>query len=174
MPPVTPTSYEAKAVANGIAMLSRSATFQTLVGLATPTLALGRIIESWGGNPARTSSRAQATATNGENFTLAAPFAIVHQSEMTTELAGVASYDYTGTISIRLHLARQSGSEAAPDTFVRGRNVLGNIRAELEALFGSDGCLANGAIRSEGPFLPEETGAEGDDLTAELFIDWFA
>lgn len=174
MPPVTPTSYEALVVANAITMLATSATFQALVGVATAALARGRIIESWGGNPGRTGGRTQATASNGEAFTLAAPFAIVHQAEMTPELAGVASFDYSGTVTIRLHLVRQSAGETAPDTFVRGRNVMGAIRAEVEALFGSSGCLASGTVRSEGPFLPDETGAEGDDLTAELFIDWFA
>jgi hypothetical protein len=133
---VTADSYEAKAVDLAITMLANSTTFQTLVGAANATAAKAKIIESWGGNPGRTGGKGKATATDGTQFTINPPFAVVHQSEIDTELGGVASIDYSGSIGIELHLARVTATDSPPETFRRGRNTLGFIRAELLALFG--------------------------------------
>lgn len=172
--PVTADSYEAQAVERGIAMLANSSTFQALVGAANATQAKAKIIESWGGNPGRTGGKGKATATDGTQFTLTAPFAVVHQSELDTELGGVASIDYAGSIGIALHLARVTSTDSPPETFRRGRNTIGAIRAELQALFGGANYLATGTARSAGPTLPEDSGADGAELIGEIILDWTA
>ncbi len=172
--PVTPDSYEAAAVAFGIAMLANSATFQALLGVGTAALAKAKIIESWGGTAGLTGGKGRATATDNTQFALAPPYAIVHQATMDPELIGIAVYEYTGTIAIELHLPRRTGSDTPPETFRRGRNTMGLIAAEIRAQFGAAGCLATGTCRSEGPSMPEQSGAEGDEQIADLFIEWTA
>lgn len=172
--PVTPSSYEALTVAAAITMLASSTTFQTLVGAVSVATAKAKIIESWGGNPGRTGGKGKATATDGTQFVMAPPYALVHQSEMSSSIGGISSYDYSGNVAIEIHLARVSGNEAPPDTFVRGRNTMGAIRSEMQALFGATNCLATGSVDSAGPTLPEDSGADGAELIADLSIEWIA
>ena len=172
--PVTADSYEAKVVEFAITMLAGSATFRALVGAATPALAKAFIIESWGGNPPNTGGRGKFTATENSQKTFAPPFALVHASEMDTELAGTTSYDYSGTVAIEIHMPRQTGSDTPPETFRRGRNTMGAIRDEIAAQFGATNCLATGSTSSAGPTLPDQTAADGNALIGDITINWQA
>ncbi len=166
------TSYKATATQAGITMLAGSATFQTLVGAASATLAKAKIVEEWGGTPVLAGGQGKAVASDLSAFTATPPFAILRNAELITERIGVGIIAYRGTISLLLLQARRLTGETAPETLRRAANIADAIRAEIQAQFGTSGCFAEGACSIHGPGLPDETGADADAIEAIITIDF--
>lgn len=167
------TSYDAIAMSNAITMLAGSATFRTLLGAtlgASAITAKARIIESWGGNPPQAGAARSAKATDGTSFALVPPFAHIHVPSIPSDRIAVATYEYRFDVRIVVLMPRLVGSETPAETFRRGRNVLGGIRADIEDQFGDTGCFAVGSVNTEGPELPHEASADGDSLVGSIIV----
>lgn len=171
----TSTSYEAQALDLGVAHLINSASFQALLGVTSAAAARRRVIETDGGIPADhnpADGDPQATAGDDSVFTLEPPFAIAAEATDPPEEAGTGVYTRRGKVVLTLALPRRLPGETAPQAQRRGRNVLGGIRADCEAQFGAAGRLATGTAAAEGPFLPDEIGAERDALFGIITLTW--
>lgn len=173
--PVSPTSYSALATQCGVAMLAASTTFQTLVGAANSTAALSWIIESFGGNPRANNAQDKATATDGTLFATTSPHGIVHLRTFNRTLAGVGYWNSEGTTEIAIYQARFLTGEKPPEQLRRARNVLDGIRADIDALFGTQSTYyATGNTSEEGPGFPDDTGADAGLSLGVLLINWYA
>lgn len=168
---VTYDSYEAAVVGYAIAMLCGSATFRTLVGAANPTAAQARVIEFDGGNPYEVG-QAQARAADGSTFTVAPPYAQVaatdFSSDDTTALGWVRR---NGTVEIAITFPPVANDTPA-ERVRRTLNLLGLIRAEIEAQFGTAGKLALGFVGTQLMPLPDDTGALRGTTAGKLTITW--
>lgn len=170
--PVSYDSYEAKAVERVIAMLADSATFRTLVAAATAAAAKQRIVESWGGEPRDAAGDERAVACDGTAFAAVPPFAHVHCAELTPTLEGIGVYSYAGTVMIGLAMPRRAALETPGEAMRRGRNVLGAIRLELTTMLGGSTYLATATISTQGPEVPDDTGADRDAIFGTITIDF--
>jgi hypothetical protein len=166
------SGYRGSALQAGITMLAACASFRTLVGAATPTLAKAKIVEEWGGTPALAGGQGKAYACDGSSFTATPPFAHLHVPPIDRELDGVGVYRYRGKCVISLIQARLLTGETPPEQLRRASNVAEAILGELAAQFGSSGCFATGTVNLDGPGLPDETGADRDAIEAVLTIDF--
>ncbi|MES2340003.1 MAG: hypothetical protein V4537_18065 [Pseudomonadota bacterium] len=164
------TSYKASATFAALTMLSGSATFRTLVGAATPTLALAKIVEEWGGTPKLAGGEGKAIASDNSAFTATPPYAIVRVPEIQTELIGVGFYRYHGEVDILVFQARKLTGETPPESMRRATNIADAIRDEITAQFGATSCFATGSCSIIGPGLPDDAGADADALQAHLTI----
>lgn len=165
------TSYEAAVVGYAIAMLCGSATFRTLVGAADATAALGRVIEFDGGDPAEAGD-GKAIAANGVAFTIAPPYAQVASMSFPTDdeqATGWTKRD--GAVSIAIVLAPTAGHKA-PERPRNALNILGAIRDEIDAQFGTTGKLARGHADLELKPLPDGAGASRGTMSGLLTIHW--
>lgn len=170
--PVTATSYKALATQAGITMLAGSATFRTLVGAATATLAKAKIVEEWGGTPALAGGQAKAYASDLSAFTPAPPYAIARCIELITAREGVGIIRYRGSIGLLILQARRVSTETPPESLRRATNVADAIRDEIQAQFAAAGCFAEGVAGINGPTLPDESSADGDGIASEITIDF--
>lgn len=168
---VTYDSYEAAVVGYAIEMLAGSATFRTLVGAATPTLAKARIIEFDGGDP-YVVGQANAKAADGSTFTIAPPWAQVASTEFisddTTALGWIRR---SGQVEIAVTMPTVAGDTPA-ERVRRSLNILGGIRADIEAQFGTAGKLALGYVTTTALPLPDDTGALRGTTAGKLTISW--
>ncbi len=164
------TSYKASATFAALTMLSGSTTFRTLVGAASPTLALAKIVEEWGGTPKLAGGQGKAIAADNSAFTATPPYGIVRVPEIQTELIGVGFYRYHGEVEILLFQARKLTSETPPESMRRASNIADAIRDEINAQFGATSCFATGSCSIIGPGLPDDAGADADSIQAHLTI----
>jgi hypothetical protein len=172
--PTTYDSYESKVIEYALAMLINSAQFRLMVGAATPTDAKSFVVESWGGDPGRTTGKNKFIASDNAQKNAVPPYALITENNIDPQLNGISSIDYNGQVVIQLVMPRKLTGETPPESMRRARNVLGIIRDEIQAQFGTTGRLATGAAISAGPFIPEDSGADGDALLAEILINWQA
>lgn len=166
------TSLDAAAVGEAIAALSESAAFRALVGAATPTAALARIIESDGG--ADPDGDECALAVDGTRIELRVgevqvAHAAVHQTRTASEPIAMGCLRYSGDVTIDLVMPSQSGDTPA-EGFRRARNRTGSIRDELWQAARSRFCTVN--VDVDGPALEPTTGARGDCYGATLTLHW--
>lgn len=164
------TSYKASATLAAITMVAGSSTFRTLVSAATPTLALAKIVEEWGGTPKLAGGKDKAIASDNSAFTSSPPFAIVRLPSLDVERIGVAVYRYHGVVDVVLIMPRFATGETPPESLRRATNTADGIRADILAQFGTTGCFAVGTCEIVGPGLADETGADHDALQALLTI----
>ncbi len=169
---VSYTSYKASATLAAITMVAGSATFRTLVSAATPTLALAKIVEEWGGTPKLAGGREKAIASDNSAFTATPPYAIVHLPSLDVERIGIAVYRYHGSVDVVLIMPRRVSTETPPESMRRATNTADAIRDEILAQFGTTGCFAVGTCEIIGPGLADETGADSDALQALLTISF--
>jgi hypothetical protein len=153
-----------------ITMLAGSATFRTLVGAATPTLALAKIVEEWGGTPKLAGGQGKAIACDNSAFTATPPYAIVRVPEIQTELIGVGFYRYHGEVGILIFQARKLTGETPPESMRRAANIADGDPRRDPAQFGATGCFATASCSIIGPGLPDDAGADADALQAHLTI----
>ena len=168
---VTYDSYEAAVVGYSIDMLCGSATWRTIVAAATPALAKARVIEFDGGDPYEVGQN-QAKAADGSTFTVAPPYAQVattaFDADDTTALGWVKR---SGQVEIAITFAPVAGDTPA-ERVRRTLNLLGQIRAEIEAQFGTAGKLALGYVTTQLMPLPDDTGALRGTTAGKLTIHW--
>lgn len=165
------TSYEAAVIGYAIAMVCGSATFRTLVGAADATAALGRVIEFDGGDAAEAGSD-KAIAANGTPFTIAPPYAQVASMVFPTD--DEQATDWTkrdGTVLVAIVIPPTTGHKA-PERPRNALNILGTIRAEIEAQFGQAGKLARGKAELEMKPLPDGAGAARGTTSGIITITW--
>lgn len=173
--PVVVVSYEQQTLLNIITQLSSSATFQTLVGVGAAADAQAFIVDKWGGTPDRNSDQQDsAVAITGTQFPTVPPFAIVNTDPMDSEIAGVGVFGRKGTTEIALYQQRTLTGETPPQTLARWRNTHGNIRSDMEQLFGTTGCMANGAISGEPPVFLSDIGVDQQAIFSVLKLSWWA
>lgn len=169
------TSYEALVIQCVITMLSNSATFRSLCGAANQTAALGFIIEGDGGDDVECSGQDRSIATNNATLNRATATAWAHVADRPTdhpsEQLAFSVWRRQGVIAVRLWL-RRVGTDTPPERLRRVLNAVGSVRADLEAQFGSAGCLPAGAIDSRVDSLPDEASATRGLACATLTIHW--
>jgi hypothetical protein len=132
------------------------------------------VIELDGGTPGRAAGQGSAITTANTTLKLVPPYAIVGAEPLDEQLAGIRSSDYSGPAVIDLRLPRKIGAETPPESLRRGKNTIGAIRAQCAARYGSSGCLGTGTATSEGPFLPDETGSQAEEMTGGITLNWSA
>lgn len=168
---VTYDSYEAAVVGYAIDMLCGAATFRTLVGAANPTAAKARVIEFDGGDP-YIVGQAQAKAADGSTFTVAPPYAQVASTDFSSDdTTAMGWVRRNGAVEIALTFAPVAGDTPA-ERVRRSLNLLGQIRAEIEAQFGTAGKLALGYVSTQLLPLPDDTGALRGTTAGKLTITW--
>ena len=169
-------SYEANALACAVNMLALSPTFQSLlVPGANPQ---SSIVESWGGTIDYTQGQVDtANTTNGQTVSTVGVHAVVHEPEMQDEFAGPGAWHHRGTVRIRIYQLRSMPTDTcAADVLRRGRNVLSGIRWDINQCFGSVPLtvFAQGECKSDGPYLPDESGADAWAIIGDLLLAWWA
>ena len=170
---VSAESYESAAIQIACTMLAACARFQDRSGAATPTLALGKIVESYSGNSAHNGGAlGTGTASNGEPLDLNVPFyAIVGLPDGVQSSAGGVAYDDRDfAIGIRLVHHRTMDGETAPDGSRRVLNDAGMIRQQLEAQRGGPPAFLDYEVSSSGLFIDEDGGVHRDHIITELTI----
>jgi hypothetical protein len=175
--PVTADSYEAKVMERALFMLCSCASFRSAIGAATAELAKAYVIESWGGDAKRHQNVAKMTFADGVSRALPETYAIIDMAEdgLDTEEVGVSSDDYRGTVMMTIYVPRKVGTETAPESMRRARNLQGAIRSEYRAQFGADNCLARHSRFSAPAVLPPDAeGPEADLIQIPLDFDWYA
>ena len=174
--PTQANAYEAAVLRNTVNMLALSPTFQSLLPPAADPKSY--IIESWGGTIDWTAGQVNmANTTNGQTVSTLGVHAIVHEPTMDDEFAGPGFWHHRGTVTIILHQLRAAATDqTAPDVLRRGRNIQSAIRHEINALFGSvpETVLAQGECKSDGPYLPDESGVDAPLMIGKLSITWWA
>ncbi len=170
---VTPTSYQALAVANALTMLARSATLQAAASVGSEASARGVIINSHGGAPPASGGIGKALASDGSTIDLeTGVYAEIGLGSLVPTIAGVGYWDRDGNIGIRIVIPRVLPGESPADNATRAHNVIGGICADIEALFGADGCLAQGAAEPAGIDLSDETGADQNHTTGYISVSF--
>lgn len=168
-------SYEQQTLLNAVTHLSSSTTFQTLVGAGSAVAAQAFIIDSWGGMPASNADEQdQSINVTGTNLPTVPPFAILKTDPMESELVGVGVFNRKGVIIIALYQVRTMSGETPPQSLARWRTAHGNVRSDLEQLFGSDGCMASGQIDGDGPVFLSDIGVDQQAIYSELKLSWWA
>lgn len=159
-------SYEAQVVAAAIAMLAASSTWQTWIGAADATAARGRIVETWTGIAELLQEDGTATAVDGTTFDAldGTPWAIVSAPGLAVDDIGVDTVAMSYTVAAAI-MWQPSADHTPGERYRAGRNQIGAIRDDIQALFGSAGMLALGAVSSEGP-----TASDLDDVAEAMLI----
>lgn len=169
----TRTSYLAKVLGNAITMLSKSATWQTLLAVATEAEALSRIVENWGGTIIQVG-QGSAKATDGTLFAVVPPYAIAAASEMPSDYGGVGAFDRSGTVTLEIVVPGLQADETPAELSCRAFNTIDQIREEIEGVAGQDGCLATFTADTVLQPLPDDTGANLDAVIGYIVINWRA
>ena len=165
------TSYESAAIGFAIAMLTGSATFQSLVGATTATAALARVVEFDGGDPKEVGST-KAIAADGSTFLITPPYAQVASQKFPADSSQALGWTKRmGEISIALVLPAMA-ADTPPERIRRALNTLGAIRLEIEAQFGQVGKLGSGDVSLELLPLPDDTGALRGTTAGTITISW--
>lgn len=168
-------SYEQQTCLNIITQLSSSATFQALVGAANATAAQAFIIDSWGGPPASNADKQDtAVVVTGSSIPTVPPFAIIKPDPMDSELVGIGVFNRKGVTEIAIYQQRTIGSETPPASMARWRTAHGNIRSDLEQLFGTTGCMASGQIDGDAPVFLSDVGVDQQTIYSVLKLSWWA
>ena len=169
------TSYEAKVVGNGVAMLAGCAAFRTLVGAADATGAKGFILESWGGDHVINANGDgnTATACDGSTVDLSAAFGSVHCERVPAELIGVGVYSRSGEVQILIELPEPPPGETPGETMRRARNLGGALRHQMEAQLGGADAFAVASIDFDGATIadnPSEAGSSWGARSIEIVL----
>jgi hypothetical protein len=163
------TSYEAKIVDALANLIAGSATFRTLVGAATPTIARGSIIELDGGMSEGTP---RACAGTGALINLATAAGWAHLAPEPTDLdplaVGWLCWSKGGTVAVHLWMRATTG-DTPPERRRRALNTLGLIRAEIEAQLGA--AIVGGKVASRLDAL-DDVGWSRDLDRGTLTITW--
>jgi len=165
------TSYEAAVIGYAIAMVAGSAAFRTLVGAADTTAALGFIVEFDGGDPAEAGD-GQAIAANGVAFDMTPPFAQVASMQYPTDdEQAIGWIKREGAVLVAIVIPPTAG-HTAPERTRNALNVLGTIRDDIDAQFGTAGKLARGRAELELQPLPDGAGASRGTTSGVITIHW--
>lgn len=133
MPEVTATSYLALFSAALVQQLADVTAFQTLVGAANATAALGSIIKDAGGDPSDGATAVDGTAIDCSSES----FAVVRRGDARRVDRG-ALYSWGWEIPFEIDLIiRPTDGDSEPSAFTRAENHAGTIAEQFEALFGA-------------------------------------
>lgn len=170
------TSYEAQVIQAIITMVATSATFQTLTSTVTPAAAKAYIIELDGGDEDEvTGGTGRSTACDNSTLNRLTAACWAHVCERPPELNPEShawlTWSRSGEITVRIW-SRRTTSDTPPERRRRMMNIIGSIRADLEALFTAAGCLPAGQITSRLEALPDDTGYARDLDSGLLTIHW--
>ena len=127
---VPATSYEALVSAAAVNMLAASTTVQTLAGVGTAAAARAFIVEDDGGQIT------QGKSCDGAPLNPVVSYFVVRAGPLRRVDRALNTYGAGGDVGI-LGVLTRIGNESDSDALRRARNLQGNIRAELEALFGT-------------------------------------
>jgi hypothetical protein len=158
------TSYESKALEFGVAMLCASTTWVALCSNAPRS----RLVFFDGGDPAMTGEE-QIENIDGDLIADLAPIASLSQMSFPIErLAGVTKR--SGKIDVRMIIPLPADKKAA-DARIYINDVLGNIVAEINALYGKVHLACGECSFELGEIIPA-TNAMAGNAVATITMTW--
>lgn len=128
--PVTATSREAKISEALVNMLANCAAAQAITGTASLAACKAFIIEDYGGE------RGTFKAVDGSTLNPDATFLMVRLGDVSVEKRARDSYGWSADATITINQLATGGDQPA-EKMRRCRNAQGDIRAQIEAQFGS-------------------------------------
>lgn len=173
--PVTPTSYEALTLDAIVGLIAGSTTFQTAAGVASAAAARGRIVLVDGGVIEDDAETPALTADSGATFDPSSVAAWAHVGAVPPELTSAHAVPYlwqeSGSCTVRIW-AKPSTSYDPPD-FVRwALNLIGGIRADVQAAIGGASTLLAADLLARLEALPKPGDHASGYGVMSLDITW--
>jgi hypothetical protein len=164
-------SYESAVIGYAIAMVAGSAAFRGLVAADDEAGARARIVEFDGGSGDEAGD-GMAIAASGVLFAMDPPFAQVASMEFPTDDEQATGWiKRQGVVMAAITIPPTAG-HSAPERMRHALNVLGAIRADIDAQFGQTGKLGRGRAELEMQPLPDAAGASRGTITGIISIHW--
>jgi hypothetical protein len=160
--------YESLASAAAVGMLAHIAAWQTATGTATAALAKAFIAED--------DSGPDGTSVLGSALSRTGAWAVVRMGPTRRPLRSFNTWGREGDITLHLHVAAQSGDDAA-SVCRRARNLQGAIASGFEAAFGTtladaSKALTAGWCEPGEVVVDDDTGSTAGYALAPLIIHW--